>query len=547
MVREERVWGVGCDRWSLVTDNCSLVSLVSLVPPMFLIPVFRKWRQIFRRFSFKNRLLAPLYVSCLLLVLLLILQGCLNLFVEVLHQQAFDWVTHSLLIEQKTEQLLSNTLDQQTSIRGYLITKDKELLDNYDRANNAFRTNFKSLQALLKRDRDQIDRLQALESIHNIWQDNFVQSVLAGTASKTYLPGKILFDPMRDIVKTMLQHEEKILARRQQQLHQINYIKAGLEIFNVVLASVGVSWNLWLLRKRVEIPLRHLTRVSQAWRAGKLEVRLGYAASDEIGRLASVLDEMAAEIRQRQEYSQMRTQQLEDLISALSHDLRTPLLASRNTLRPMLNGAFGPVDDTWREVLEEYRQSNEQLLKLVDTLLDVSRYEVGGGQHLSWEPLNWEKICCLAVERVCQIHDRQRTPTIYIAPSLPTVYGDQLEIQRVVQNLLDNAARVSPLDEEITIEVSLLGSDRIKVSVRDRGPGVPPQEKDKLFHRFIQGRGRRGGAGLGLYLCRQIVVAHGGTIKVDSQLGAGSTFWFTLPVPLALDRESGVREWKSGK
>ena len=547
MVREERVWGVGCDRWSLVTDNCSLVSLVSLVPPMFLIPVFRKWRQIFRRFSFKNRLLAPLYVSCLLLVLLLILQGCLNLFVEVLHQQAFDWVTHSLLIEQKTEQLLSNTLDQQTSIRGYLITKDKELLDNYDRANNAFRTNFKSLQALLKRDRDQIDRLQALESIHNIWQDNFVQSVLAGTASKTYLPGKILFDPMRDIVKTMLQHEEKILARRQQQLHQINYIKAGLEIFNVVLASVGVSWNLWLLRKRVEIPLRHLTRVSQAWRAGKLEVRLGYAASDEIGRLASVLDEMAAEIRQRQEYSQMRTQQLEDLISALSHDLRTPLLASRNTLRPMLNGAFGPVDDTWREVLEEYRQSNEQLLKLVDTLLDVSRYEVGGGQHLSWEPLNWEKICCLAVERVCQIHDRQRTPTIYIAPSLPTVYGDQLEIQRVVQNLLDNAARVSPLDEEITIEVSLLGSDRLKVSVRDRGPGVPPQEKDKLFHRFIQGRGRRGGAGLGLYLCRQIVVAHGGTIKVDSQLGAGSTFWFTLPVPLALDRESGVREWKSGK
>jgi len=507
---------------------------------MFLIPLFRKWRQILRRFSFKNRLFAPLYVSCLLLVLLLMLQGCLNLFVEILHQQAFGWVTHSLLIEQQTEQLLSNALDQQTSIRGYLITRDKELLDNYDRANNAFHTNFKSLQTLLKRDRDQIDRLQALESIHNIWQDNFVQSVLADTASKTYLPGKILFDPMRDIVKTMLQHEEKILYRRQQQLQQINFIKAALEIFNVVLASVGVTWNLWLLRKRVEIPLRHLTKVSQAWRAGKLEVRLDYTASDEIGRLAGVLDEMAAEIRQRQEYSQMRTQQLEDLISALSHDLRTPLLASRNTLRPMLNGAFGPVNDTWREVLEEYRQSNEQLLKLVDTLLDVSRYEAGGGRHLSWEPLEWEKICCLAVERISQIHDRRCHPTIYIAPSLPTVYGDQLEIQRVVQNLLDNAARVSPPDQEIAIEVCLLGGDRVKVSVRDRGPGVLPQEKDKLFHRFIQGRGRRGGVGLGLYLCRQIVVAHGGTIKVDSQLGEGSTFWFTLPVPL--DKNRGAEE-----
>ena len=459
---------------------------------MSLIPVFnsvlKKWRRL-RRFSCKNRLLAPLYISCLLLVLLLIVQGCLNLFVENFHQQAFGSVTHSLLVEQETERLLSHALDQQTSIRGYLITKDKELLDNYDRANNAFSTNFSSLQALLKGDRDQLDRLQALESIHNIWQDNFVQSVLSDTASQTYLPGKILFDPMRDIVKTMLQHEARILNQRQQQLQQIYIIKAALEIVNVVLASVGVSWNLWLLRQRVEIPLRHLTKVSQAWRAGKMEVRLNYNASDEIGRLASVLDAMAAEIRHRQENSQMRNQQLEDLISALSHDLRTPLLATRNTLRPMLNGAFGAVDETWREVLEEYRQANDQLLKLVDTLLDVSRYEAGGGQHLSWEPLNWQEIC--------DILERHRTPNIYtyIAPSLPTVYGDRLEIQRVLQNLLDNAVRVSQPDQEIRVEVCLLGSDRVKVSVCDRGPGVPPQEKEKLFLRFIQGRGRRGGAG----------------------------------------------------
>lgn len=507
---------------------------------MSLMSVFKKWRSRLRKFSLKNRLFAPLYLSCLLLILFLIVQGSLNLLLENLHQQAFGWVTHSLLVEQKTEQMLSHALDQQTSIRGYLITKDKELLDNYDRANNAFHSSFKSLEKLTKGDQSQLEQLQVIESIHAIWQDSFVQSVIAGTASKTYLPGKILFDPMRDVVKTMLQHEEKILSQRQQQLQQINQIKTALEVFNVFIASVGVSWNLWLLRKRVEIPLRHLTQVSQAWRAGKLEIRLGYTTSDEIGQLASVLDEMAAEIRQRQEYSQMRNQQLEDLISALSHDLRTPLLATRNTLRPMLNGAFGSVDETWREILEEYRQSNEQLLKLVDNLLDVSRYEAGGGQHLNWEPLDWAKICSQTVELICQIHTRQRTPTIYIAASLPTVYGDQLEIQRVVQNLLDNAARVSPSDQEITIKVSLLGGDRIKVSVRDRGPGVPPHEKDKLFHRFIQGRGRRGGAGLGLYLCRQIVVAHRGTIEVDSQLGEGSTFWFTLPVSLTFDGEAGV-------
>ncbi len=113
-------------------------------------------------------------------------------------------------------------------------------------------------------------------------------------------------------------------------------------------------------------------------------------------------------------------------------------------------------------------------------------------------------------------------------PSPPTVYGAQLEIQRVVQNLLDNARRVSEFDQQITLEVEPLGVDQVKVSVRDKGPGITPQQKERLFHRFIQGRNRVGRAGLGLHLCRPIVEAHGGTIGVESSPGEGSTFWFIL-------------------
>ena len=99
-----------------------------------------------------------------------------------------------------------------------------------------------------------------------------------------------------------------------------------------------------------------------------------------------------------------------------------------------------------------------------------------------------------------------------------------------MQNLLDNAVRVSEPNLPIEIEVALLGVDNIIVSVRDKVPGIAAYEKEKLFHRFIQGRNRRGKVGLGLYLCRQIIQAHGGTINVESKLGEGSTFWFTLPV-----------------
>lgn len=485
-----------------------------------------------KRFSFKNRLFAPLYTSFLLLVLLLVVQGVLNLFVEDLHQQAFNWVTHSLLVERETERLNSSALDEQTTVRGYLITEDAEFLESYRNANKAFYTSFNRLYTLVKDNPTQIQQLDQIQAIHDRWQSQFVQKVLAGTASKTSLPGKILFDPMRVRVKTLLKQEEKILGDHQQQLSRISHTKAVLEVFNIVVVLTGIGWNLWYLRRRVEIPLRQLTLVGRAWREGKMDVRLDYSSRDEIGRLAVVLDSMAVEIRDRQECSQMRNQQLEDLISALSHDLRTPLLATRNTLRPMLNGAFGSVSDTWREILEEYRGANDDLLKLVDTLLDVSRYEAGGENNLNWEALDWEKICVQAINNISAIQQRPYPPTLKIASLLPTTYGDQLEIQRVVQNLLDNAVRVSEPNLPIEIEVALLGVDNIIVSVHDKGPGITPYEKEKLFHRFIQGRNRRGKVGLGLYLCRQIIQAHGGTINVESKLGEGSTFWFTLPVVL---------------
>ncbi|MBW4563674.1 MAG: GAF domain-containing sensor histidine kinase [Mojavia pulchra JT2-VF2] len=223
-------------------------------------------------------------------------------------------------------------------------------------------------------------------------------------------------------------------------------------------------------------------------------------------------------------------QRIEDLISALSHDMRTPLLANRGTLHAMLSGAFGTVSDSWREGLEDCRQANEEVLKLVETLLDISRHQTSVLKNLNYEILNWKNIFVEAITR-CNASWQQKPVIGYqISPSLPTVYGDELEIQRVVQNLLENAFRVTKPDQLINLTVVALGDAQVKVSVRDRGPGIVPQQKERLFYRFSQERGRSNIFGLGLYLCRLIVEAHGGTINVESVLGEGSNFWFTLPV-----------------
>ncbi|KAB8331475.1 HAMP domain-containing histidine kinase [Scytonema tolypothrichoides VB-61278] len=223
-------------------------------------------------------------------------------------------------------------------------------------------------------------------------------------------------------------------------------------------------------------------------------------------------------------------QHIEDLISALSHDMRTPLLATRATLRAILGGAFGSISDTWTHLLEDCRQANEGLLKLVEALVDISRHKIEVCKTLNCEILDWKNIFAQAIIQSDTTSKRKCAIIYKIPSSLPTVCGDQLDIQRVVQNLLNNAVQVSEQNQQVILEVAPLGVDKVKVSVHDCRPGIPPQEKERLFHRFSHRRGRGGSDELSLYLCRQIVEAHGGTINVESTLGEGSTFWFTLPV-----------------
>lgn len=248
--------------------------------------------------------------------------------------------------------------------------------------------------------------------------------------------------------------------------------------------------------------------------------------------------ELRYNLRKLERITTAEGEQIEDFISAVSHDLRTPLLATRGTLRAMLGGAFGSVSDTWKEVLEDCSQANKDLLKRVEALLDVSCYKIEADKSLNGELLNWKNIFVEAVIR-SDINWKQKLTITYKIPHLlPTVRGDGLEIQRVVQNLLDNALRASELKGQVSLEVASFGSDRVKVSVRDNGPAITPQEKERLFHSFIQARGRLFRSGLDLYLCRKIVEAHGGTIGVESTLGEGNTFWFTLPTGFYVTQSS---------
>lgn len=469
-------------------------------------------------FTQKSHLFTSLYTSLFILVLLIFGQHGLNLWLAYLNYKGSEKVTQTLVVQREGDDLLKAVIDQQ-----------KSALEGHQQEPFVFNNSLNRLYKLLKDNPSQLKQLDRIQYFYNHWQKQFSQEQVVNSPSSQSAEEIALFYALRTQINNLILCEEKFLSDHRNFVRNLYNISIFINILNAVAVLLVAGFNIQLLHLRAKVPLRHLTEVSKLWRNGEMEVNLGYSSLDEVGELAEVLDAMTSEIHQRQICIKERNQRLEDLICALSHDLRTPLLATRTTLDSMLKGAFGPVNDTWREVFEEYREANADLLKLVEALVDVSRYEAGCGVQLNYEPLNWEEILVKVIAQIKAASKPELALIYRISQSLPTIYGDRLQIQRVLQNLLENAVRVSQPNQEVVLEVVTYKEDQVQVCVRDRGSGILPQDKERLFYRFIQGRNRRGKSGLGLYLCRQIVEAHGGSIGVESFPGEGSTFWFTLP------------------
>ena len=486
------------------------------------------------RLSFlKQRLFAPLYASAMLLILLLLCQEGLVLAVNLLKQRAVNGVIETFKIKRESERLLGAALEEKVALRGYLLSNDTELLSQYKEGRTKLNSSLDELYRLFETHPEKREKLQEIRDFHAKWEFNFAQPILNNSFNLEDIEDFSSIAPLRKKVNSILTYEKGVLAEQNkllQQLDRLNQLSIGLSSLSFALLIVGSILNLILLRRRVVAPLQKLIWASHAWKQGQLKIQINHASEDEVGQLSRTLNGMAQEIHLRQREIQQRTEQLEDLISALSHDLRTPLLASRSTLDAIAGGAFGQITPELSEVLAECCEGNHDLIKLVETLLDVSRYEVKGSQILTQERLNWSKICQRVSNWIQNSSQEKCQLQIHIAPDLSPTLGDGIEIQRVLQNLVDNAVRLSPASSTVSINISQPLDGSVEVTVKDQGPGLTEQEVKTVFYRFAQVAGRKGRAGLGLYLCRQIIEAHGGSIWVESIPGQGATFRFSLPV-----------------
>jgi two-component system phosphate regulon sensor histidine kinase PhoR len=220
-----------------------------------------------------------------------------------------------------------------------------------------------------------------------------------------------------------------------------------------------------------------------------------------------------------------------DFVANVSHEFRTPLTAIQGFADTLLGGALEDRDNC-RRFLEIIRENAVRLGRLTEDLLKLSQIEAGKLQ-LEFRPFAAQTILaeCLETARLKAQH-KKLILELESEPDLPEIRGDAGSVQEVIQNLLDNAVRYSHPEGRITVRARRQGEE-VVISVSDTGIGIPQADQERIFERFYRADAARsresGGTGLGLSISKHLVEAHGGRIRVESEVGRGSTFSVILP------------------
>jgi PAS domain S-box-containing protein len=223
-----------------------------------------------------------------------------------------------------------------------------------------------------------------------------------------------------------------------------------------------------------------------------------------------------------------------EFVSLAAHQLRTPLSAIKWTLRMLLDGDLGEITKEQRDFLGKTYQSNERMISLINDLLNITRIEEG---RYLYKPVlaDFETICQFVINSFKDEIKKKEIKFEFKKPQkkLPQVKVDVERIRLTFNNLLDNAIKYTPTGGRVTVSLRHVKKE-IELSIKDTGVGIPKDQQGRVFTKFFRGanvmRMATEGSGLGLFITKNIIEAHGGKIWFESEEGKGATFYFTLPI-----------------
>jgi len=268
--------------------------------------------------------------------------------------------------------------------------------------------------------------------------------------------------------------------------------------------------------------LRRLGAGTRRVAEGEFEYRLSGAREIEF---RSLEDDFNVMVERLSELERMK----KDFLAGISHDLKSPLASIRETLSVLLDEVPGPISERQRRLLRLAGQSGERLAAMISNLLDLAQLEAQAIRY-SFEMHDVTTLVRGIVEEMETRFQEQEVTVELALPEPLAIECDSGRLTQVIQNLLENALAASPAGAVIQVDASSVKGGAVRLAVRDQGPGVPEDQAETIFNRFVRGGGRSStGVGLGLTICREIVTAHGGRIWVEGRPGGGSVFSVELP------------------
>lgn len=282
------------------------------------------------------------------------------------------------------------------------------------------------------------------------------------------------------------------------------------------------------------VPLKELGDATDSISRGNLDFEINYCKEDELGRLCRAFDTMRKDLKESLEKQEAYDRSRKELVAVISHDLRTPIASIKGYVEGLQDGIVKDNPEMFQRYLAVIRDKTSKLDHLIDDLFQYSQLELG---RLSMELK--EQDSRLMLENILEVaeFDFAGHPVhLIVKRPLPSVriMADEHRISQVVENILQNARRYVQ-EEDGRVEVEAVVKDNLlNILIKDNGPGIPQEDLSHIFDQFYRREKSRsmdfGGIGLGLAICRHIVEEHGGEIWVESRLGEGAAFIFSLPL-----------------
>jgi len=455
-------------------------------------------------------------------------------FFFIYHLDRFNQVIQSIVVNNTAAmefsiQLSDTMLSEIRNERKYVLLNDDQLYQNYMETGKEF-------ERLLQKALTELVSPETAESLHAVADQHRQFTRLVEEERRLRQSGvhysvtyneekKEITDELIATLKKIQEDNEKSISVKVRNLKEVG---GQAREIAVMIAFGALSAGLLVaavITRSITRPLQAIKEQTREIAQGNFQCNLMIESPPAIKELAIALNYMCSKLV---ELDNMKSA----FFAHMSHELRTPLASIREGSKIFLDGLVGEINEKQRHILGIIVQESDRLINLVNSLLDLAKMEAGMLDY-HFARSDFPALVRDVLQGLQPLADARGVRLNSTIHDLPAVSVDRERIMQVVRNLVGNAIKFTPEQGSITLAAEVRGK-MLEATVRDTGIGIPEDELTRIFLKFRQVLPDRGGkikgTGLGLATVKQIIIAHGGSVWATSQLGKGSTFYFTLPL-----------------